>query len=89
MSEKQELRIRLAGANAKICELRQAKEKAEAEVAVLRWYWTDLVNKILSEHDKDGYCRLVVSRESAQRMLDVLKEKDGGTNEQSTQGEAK
>jgi cell division protein FtsB len=58
-------------------ELRQAKEKAEAEVELLRKNWISLARQILAEHDRDGWCRLVVPKESAQNMLNVLEEKDG------------
>lgn len=55
-------------------ELKLKCEKLVSEIELLRFHWQELCNKLLTELDKDGYCRLVVTREAVEDMLSALAE---------------
>ncbi|MDF2985775.1 MAG: hypothetical protein K0R50_1285 [Eubacterium sp.] len=47
-------------------------EILKAEKEVYRKYWLELCDKILAEIDKDGWCRLSMTREEALEMKKIF-----------------
>lgn len=43
---------------------------------IYKKHWLDLCDKILAEFDKDGWCRLVMTREKALEMKNIFEELD-------------
>lgn len=47
-------------------------EHQKRTIEIYRKYWFELCNSILAELDKDGWCRLVVTREEALEMIQLF-----------------
>lgn len=46
--------------------------RLEAEKEIYRKHWLDLCDKIIAEIDKDGWCRLSMTREKAMEMKSIF-----------------
>lgn len=49
-------------------------ETLRAEKEIYRKYWLELCEKILNELDKDGWCRLSMTREEAIEMKKIFED---------------
>lgn len=49
-------------------------DEIKAKNEVYRKYWLELCDKILNEIDKDGWCRLIMTKEKAKEMREIFKE---------------